>query len=79
MVPRGRCGLPRAGEIRRPPRDDAALLEAVAEGNQEAMAAVYERYSKIVYCIALRVLREPSLAEDVMQERERIHAPGIYD
>jgi len=48
--------------------DDAALLEAVAEGNQEAMAAVYERYSKIVYCIALRVLREPSLAEDVMQE-----------
>jgi RNA polymerase sigma-70 factor (ECF subfamily) len=48
--------------------DDAALLEAVAEGNQEAMAAVYDRYSRIVYCIALRVLREPSLAEDVMQE-----------
>lgn len=48
--------------------DDTALLEAVAEGNQEAMAAVYDRYSKIVYCIALRVLREPSLAEDVMQE-----------
>jgi RNA polymerase sigma-70 factor (ECF subfamily) len=48
--------------------DDAALLEAVAEGNQEAMAAVYDRYSKIVYCIALRVLREPSLAEDVKQE-----------
>ena len=48
--------------------DDAALLEAVAEGNQDAMAAVYDRYSKIVYCIALRVLREPSLAEDVMQE-----------
>ncbi len=48
--------------------DDEALLAAVAEGNQEAMAAVYDRYSKIVYCIALRVLREPSLAEDVMQE-----------
>ena len=48
--------------------DDAALLEAVAEGNQEAMAAVYNRYARIVYCIALRVLREPSLAEDVMQE-----------
>jgi RNA polymerase sigma-70 factor (ECF subfamily) len=48
--------------------DDAALLEAVAEGSQDAMAAVYDRYSRIVYCIALRVLREPSLAEDVMQE-----------
>jgi RNA polymerase sigma-70 factor (ECF subfamily) len=48
--------------------DDAALLQAVAEGDQDAMAAVYDRYSRIVYCIALRVLREPSLAEDVMQE-----------
>jgi RNA polymerase sigma-70 factor (ECF subfamily) len=50
------------------PMDDAALLDAVAEGNQDAMAAVFDRYSRIVYCIALRVLREPSLAEDVMQE-----------
>jgi RNA polymerase sigma-70 factor, ECF subfamily len=48
--------------------DDAALLEAVAEGSQDAMAAVFDRYSRIVYCIALRVLREPGLAEDVMQE-----------
>lgn len=48
--------------------DDAALLEAVAEGNQDAMAAVFDRYSKLVYCIALRILREPALAEDVMQE-----------
>src|SRR5271167_1042193 len=48
--------------------DDAALLEAVAERNQDAMAAVFDRYSRIVYSIALRVLREPALAEDVMQE-----------
>jgi len=48
--------------------DDAELLEAVANGNQDAMAAVFDRYSRIVYCIALRVLREPGLAEDVMQE-----------
>src|SRR5579863_7239995 len=40
--------------------DDAELLDA--------MAAVFDRYSRIVYCIALRVLREPGLAEDVMQE-----------
>jgi RNA polymerase sigma-70 factor (ECF subfamily) len=48
--------------------DDAALLDAVAEGSQDAMAAVFDRYARIVYCIALRVLREPALAEDVMQE-----------
>jgi RNA polymerase sigma-70 factor (ECF subfamily) len=50
------------------PMDDAALLDAVGEGSQDAMATVYDRYSRIVYCIALRVLHEPSLAEDVMQE-----------
>jgi RNA polymerase sigma-70 factor (ECF subfamily) len=48
--------------------DDAELLEAVAQGNQDAMAAVFDRYSRIVFCIALRILREPGLAEDVMQE-----------
>lgn len=48
--------------------DDTALLGAVADGSQDAMAAVFDRYSRIVYCIALRVLREPGLAEDVMQE-----------
>jgi len=48
--------------------DDAALLEAVARGDQDAMAAVFDRYARIVYCIAMRVLREPGLAEDVMQE-----------
>jgi RNA polymerase sigma-70 factor, ECF subfamily len=48
--------------------EDAALLDAVAEGSQDAMAAVFDRYSRIVYSIALRVLREPGLAEDVMQE-----------
>jgi RNA polymerase sigma-70 factor (ECF subfamily) len=51
-----------------PTMDDQALLDAVAEGSQDAMAAVFDRYSRIVYCIALRVLREPALAEDVMQE-----------
>jgi RNA polymerase sigma-70 factor, ECF subfamily len=60
-------GNPAQGE-KVEPMDEAGLLEAVAQGNQEAMAAVFYRYSRIVYCIALRVLREPSLAEDVMQE-----------
>jgi len=48
--------------------EDAALLQAVALGNQDAMATVFDRYSRIVYCIALRVLHDTSLAEDVMQE-----------
>jgi len=48
--------------------EDAELLEAVAQQDQTAMAALFDKYSRLVYSIALRVLREPDLAEDVMQE-----------
>jgi RNA polymerase sigma-70 factor (ECF subfamily) len=48
--------------------EDAELLEAVALQDQTAMAALFDKYSRLVYSIALRVLREPGLAEDVMQE-----------
>lgn len=48
--------------------DDAALLRRVRRGEETAMAALFDRYSKVVYSVALRVLRDPSAAEDVLQE-----------
>jgi RNA polymerase sigma-70 factor (ECF subfamily) len=48
--------------------EDAELLEAVAQQDQSAMATLFDRYSRLIYSISLRVLREPALAEDVMQE-----------
>jgi RNA polymerase sigma-70 factor (ECF subfamily) len=48
--------------------DDASLLSQVQGGNEQAMAALFDRYSKVVYSVALRVLRDPSAAEDVLQE-----------
>ena len=48
--------------------DDAALLELVQRGDEQAMASLFDRYSKIVYSVALRVLRDPASAEDVLQE-----------
>jgi RNA polymerase sigma-70 factor (ECF subfamily) len=47
---------------------DADLLGKVQRGDELAMAALYDRYSKIVYSVALRVLRDPASAEDVLQE-----------
>jgi RNA polymerase sigma-70 factor, ECF subfamily len=48
--------------------EDVELLEAVARKDESAMAALFDRYSRLVYSVALRVLREPGMAEDVMQE-----------
>jgi len=48
--------------------DDAALLALVCKGDEPAMASLFDRYSKIVYSVALRVLRDPAAAEDVLQE-----------
>jgi len=47
---------------------DAALLAAVQAGDEHAMAELYDSYSRIVYSVALRVLRDPSAAEDVLQD-----------
>jgi RNA polymerase sigma-70 factor (ECF subfamily) len=49
-------------------QDDAALLAQVQRGDEYAMASLFDRYSKVVYSVALRVLRDPSSAEDVLQE-----------
>ena len=49
-------------------QDDAALLMLVQRGDEYAMASLFDRYSKVVYSVALRVLRDPASAEDVLQE-----------
>jgi RNA polymerase sigma-70 factor (ECF subfamily) len=43
-------------------------MAQVARGEQAAMSHVYDRYSSIVYSVALRVLGDTGKAEDVMQE-----------
>jgi RNA polymerase sigma-70 factor (ECF subfamily) len=48
--------------------DDALLLSRVERGEEAAMAVLYDRYSRIVYSVSLRVLRDPAAAEDVLQE-----------
>ena len=47
---------------------DIQLLDRVRRGDEDAMAALYDRYSKIVYSVSLRVLRDPAAAEDVLQD-----------
>lgn len=49
------------------PSDDS-LIEAVRSGELAAFNALVERYQRIVYAVALRLLRDRYLAEDITQE-----------
>jgi RNA polymerase sigma-70 factor (ECF subfamily) len=60
-----------SGLLNTPPSskdDDSHLLSLVQRGDEQAMASLFDRYSKVVYSVALRVLRDPASAEDVLQE-----------
>ena len=48
--------------------EDAALLRAVARGDEAAFARVYDRYGAILLGLMLRILRSRPEAEDVLQE-----------
>ena len=50
------------------PEEDSVLLAQVQNGDEQAMASIFDRYSKVVYSVSLRVLRDPASAEDVLQE-----------
>ena len=51
-----------------PGTDEAVLLQRIRQGDQSAMAEVFDRYGRAVYSVALRILKDTGHAEDVMQE-----------
>jgi RNA polymerase sigma-70 factor (ECF subfamily) len=48
--------------------EDAALLRQVATGDEAALESLYQRYGASCYRLARRILRQPQLAEDVVQQ-----------
>lgn len=48
--------------------DDMRLVARIRAGDQTAMAELYDRYGKVVYAVALRVLQDTGAAEDVLQD-----------
>jgi len=60
---------------------DVSLIMAIRSADQSAMAALYDRYSSIVYAVALRVLQDTGAAEDVLQDifMQLWRNPGLFD
>jgi len=48
--------------------EDEALLARVAAGDSRALETLYDRYGRVVYSTALRILGLSELAEEVVQE-----------
>lgn len=47
---------------------DADLIGRAAAGEARALEVLYERYSRVVYSFAVRILRDPQMAEELLQE-----------
>src|ERR671923_1485240 len=60
----------RSDDVRLDPAQlsDEALLAAVARSDEAALAELYDRFGRVAYGLALRVLRDGALAEDAVQE-----------
>ncbi|MBA3842632.1 MAG: sigma-70 family RNA polymerase sigma factor [Actinobacteria bacterium] len=50
------------------PDADDDLLAAIARGDEQALAALYDRFGGVAYGVAFRILRDASLAQDAVQD-----------
>jgi DNA-directed RNA polymerase specialized sigma24 family protein len=49
-------------------RSDSQLMSAVAEGDRTALEQLYDRHISRCFGLAVHIVRESSIAEDVVQE-----------
>jgi len=53
---------------RMPNLSDEEVMEQLCQGHPEALPTLFDRFYRLVLKIALRILRDPGEAEDVMQD-----------
>lgn len=49
-------------------REDGDLIEAIARRDSSALMALYDRYGRLSFALAYRIVGDPSLAEEVVQD-----------
>lgn len=50
------------------PAPDSALVERMMAGDENALAALYDRYSGMLFAMLVRILRDTGAAEEVLQD-----------
>lgn len=51
-----------------PALDDEALIRLIAHSKTEALSALYDRYSRLVFSLALHVVGDQATAEEITQD-----------
>ena len=54
--------------MRRSAAEDDALVQRMAEGDEQALGALYDRWVDVVHAVVARVLRTPDDVDDVVEE-----------
>ena len=54
-----------------PEAPDVVLIRRMADGDEAALAALYDRYAGLVFSVAKRIVGDRSTAEEILQECER--------
>jgi len=50
------------------PAPDSALVERMMAGDENALSALYDRYSGMLFSMLVRILRDTSAAEEILQD-----------
>jgi RNA polymerase sigma-70 factor (ECF subfamily) len=61
-------GTGRQSHVSERPLSDEALIREVCAGSREALAILFRRYARLVRAVALRVLKDASEADDLLQD-----------
>ena len=61
------CGTQAPGFAELKPLSDADLMAHLQAGCNDALAILFDRYHRLVLSVALKIVRDPGEAEDVMQ------------
>lgn len=60
--------VPAAASVLEPAVSDEGLMAQICDGSREALAILFRRYARLVRTVAMRILRDDSEADDLLQD-----------